>query len=167
MKRIMFLVFVFCLMLTVPAFVSAHANAEKEEIKATICKLMDKVSRTAETLDAAKALSVLSDDPKMVFFFDSKLYTKAELIKTLTEIYSKLESMKITMHTPTVQVLGPDTAVWTATGQAESVAKTGERYTEMLTETWIWKKESGEWRVVHYTESVKIPPATTKAGDKK
>ncbi|MCX5678867.1 MAG: nuclear transport factor 2 family protein [Candidatus Omnitrophica bacterium] len=166
MKRSVFLVFVFCLILIMPAFSSEQADTAKEEIKATICELMNRVTSTAETLDAAKTLSVLSDDPDAVFFFGSKPYSKAELVRTLAEAYGKLKSMKISMNAPKVEVLGADAAVWTATGRADSVGKSGESYTEMLTETWIWQKQSGIWRVVHYNESVTVPPLTPKNSDK-
>lgn len=135
-------------------------TAEKERITASVCEQMNTLMRTAETFDAAKALTVLSDDADAVFFFDSKPYSKQKLIEALTTIYATLSSMKTDMGKPRVTVLGPDAAVWTATGTVRSVGKTGEIYVEALTETWIWQRQNGAWRVVHSHESVAVPGTT-------
>jgi uncharacterized protein (TIGR02246 family) len=134
-----------------------NPSAKGEDIVATINALMDQVSRTAETLDAQKTVAILTDAPDAVFFFCSKPYSKAALAKALAEIYGTLTSMKINMTKTQVTVLGPDAAVWTATGTTSSVGKSGETFEESLTETWIWKKIDGQWRVIHYHESVARP----------
>jgi uncharacterized protein (TIGR02246 family) len=142
------------------------AAREDEQIKATVGALMEKLSRTAETFAAEKALAVLSDDADAVFFFDSKPCSKRQLIDTLTTIYATLQSMKINMDKPTITVLGPDAAVWAATGTATSVSKAGETFVETLNETWVWQRRNGAWRVVHSHESVAAPAATPAAGGK-
>ena len=127
---------------------SCFAGAEDETVS-TIIKLMDQVSRTAETLDAEKALSaVLTDDKGAVFTLNAKSYTKPEIIAKLGKIYSSLKSMNITMNKPVVKLLAPDTAMWTATGKGSSIMKSGQKYEEILTETWIWQKINGKWQVI-------------------
>lgn len=138
-------------------FLSCFAGAETvqnaDETVATIIKLMDQVSRTSETFDAEKALSVLTDEKGAVFILNAKSYTKPEIIAELKRIYGSLKSMKISMDKPVVKLLSPDTAVWIATGKGSSVMKSGEKYDEILTETWIWQKRDGKWQVIHYHEN--------------
>jgi uncharacterized protein (TIGR02246 family) len=138
----------------------ALSAAEKERVAASVCEQMNTLMRTAETFDAAKALAVLTDDADAIFFFNSKPYGKQKLIETLTTIYGTLSSMKTSMDKPRVTVLGPDAAVWTATGTARSVGKTGAIYVEALTETWVWQRQNGAWRVVHSNESAAVPDTT-------
>ncbi len=133
--------------------------AEQARVKATVGGLMDQLSRHAEALDAVKTLAVLSDEPDAVFLFCGKPYTKPQLVRTLTEMYGTLRSLKITMKPPTVTVLGADAAVWTTTGTAVSVNQEGETFTEELHETWVWQRRGGQWRVVHSHECVATPAA--------
>jgi hypothetical protein len=137
----------------------ATAKQDKEEISNTILKLMDNLSRTAETLDAGKTLAPLSNDKDAVFFFDSKPYNRAELAHRLGKIYGNVKNMSIKMDRQAVKVLGPDAAVWIASGKGKSVGKDGESYEEFLTETWIWQRMEGKWQVVHYHESVSALPS--------
>ncbi len=169
MKKIILLMSLVASTCVIASLTAADAvqnkNTKDEDIVTTINALMDNVSRTAETLDAKKALSVLTDDKDAVFFFCSKPYNRQELEKKLAKIYGNLSSMKINMNKPSVKVLAPDAAVWIATGTSSSVSKSGEKYEELLTETWIWKKIDGKWKVIHYNESATTPdPAPEKTG---
>lgn len=139
--------------------VSCFAGSEEETVS-TIIKLMDNVSRTAETFDAKKALSVLSDSKDAVFFLNGKAYTKQAIIAQLTKIYGSLKTMKIDMYKPVVKLLSPDTAVWIATGKGSSITKSGKKYDESLTETWIWQKIDGKWQVIHYHETAVPAPGS-------
>ncbi len=143
---------------------SATQEQDNSKIAATITKLMDELSRTAETLDAEKTLAPLSKDKDAVFFLDSKPYTRSELVHYLGKIYGSLRSMSIKMDSNSVKVLGPDAAVWIACGKGKSVSKSGESFEEYLTETWIWQKIDGKWQVTHYNETVVSLPNAEKKG---
>lgn len=136
------------------------AAAKNAEIVTTITKLMAELSQSAETLDAAKTLAPLTTDKEALFIFDSKLYTREKLVETLAAMYAQMKSMKIKMDPPKVRVLGPDAALWVATGTADSVDKAGAVFHERLIETWVWQRLDGKWQVVHYHEGVDSrPPA--------
>ncbi|MEI6422596.1 MAG: nuclear transport factor 2 family protein [Lentisphaerota bacterium] len=137
---------------------------DNAEIAATINKLMEQISRTAETLDAEKTLAPLTKDKDAIFFLDSKPYTLNELTHSLKGIYGNLKSMSIKMDKTCVKVYGNKAAVLIACGKGKSVSKTGQSYEEYLTETWIWQKTEAKWQVIHYHESVvNLPNAEKKA----
>jgi hypothetical protein len=147
-----------------PAAAPESATKTNLEIAATIEKLMDELSRTAETLDAEKTLAPLSKDKDAVFFLDSKPYTRSELIHYLGKLYGALKTMSIKMDRKCVKVLSPDAAVWIACGKGKSVSKSGESFEEYLTETWIWQRIEGKWQVIHYNETVASLPNAEKKG---
>lgn len=148
-----------------PAASPDPATKNNSEIAATIEKLMDELSRTAETLDAEKTLAPLSKDKDAVFFLGSKPYTRSELIHYLGKSYGSLKTMSIKMDRTCVKVLSPDAAVWIACGKGKSVSKSGESFEEYLTETWIWQRIEGKWQVIHYNETVASLPNAEKRGE--
>lgn len=167
MKRILFAVLISISIMSMNSSNAGDTDSAKQgdaKIAATINKLMEELSRTAETLDAEKTLAPLTQDKDAVFFFDSKPYTRNELTHLLRGIYGDLKSMSIKMDKTSVKVLGDNAAVWIACGKGKSVSKSGQSYEEYLTETWIWQKIEGKWQVVHYHESAAtLPNAGKKA----
>jgi len=135
---------------------------DNPEVAATVGKLMDELTATAQTLDAEKTLVPLSKDKDAVFFFDSKPYTRSELAHYMGKIYGSLKTMSMKWDRKYVKALGSDAAVWIAIGKGNSVSKTGESYEEFLTETWIWQRIDGKWQVVHSHESVVSLPNAEK-----
>ena len=142
---------------------SAQADAapprDDVRVRAEVGAAMESLIRAAGTLDAEKALAVLSDDADAVFFFDGRPYGKRQLIDALKTIYASLQSMRIRMVPPVITVLGPDAAVWAASGTATSVDKAGRTFVETLRETWVWQRRGGVWRVAHSHEAVAMTPA--------
>lgn len=142
----------------------ASGKQDNAEIAATISKLMDELTRSADTLDAEKTLAPLTQDKDAVFFFDSKPYTRNELTHVIRGIYGNMKSMSMKWDKTCVKVLGNNAAVWIACGKGKSVSKAGQSSEEYLTETWIWQRIDGKWQVTHYHESVtSLPNAGKKA----
>ncbi|MEI6783496.1 MAG: nuclear transport factor 2 family protein [Verrucomicrobiota bacterium] len=162
MKRISFAVPILISLATLNFAVAGEADVVSPgdaEIVAIINGLMERVSRTAETLDAEKTLAPLTRDRDAVFFFDAKPYTRGELTHCLGRLYGTLRSMSIKMDKTCVKVLGPDSAVWIACGKGQSISKSGKPSEEYLTETWVWQRKAGTWQVVHHHESVAALPS--------
>lgn len=141
---------------------------ENSEVAAAVRKCMDGLTGKAQALDAGKVLAPLSTDKDAVFFFDSKPYTRSELIHCIGKIYGSLKSTSMKWDRQYVKVLGPDAAVWIACGKCKSVTKSGESSEELLTETWVWQRVADKWQVIHSHESVaSLPDARKKAGVEK
>ncbi len=152
-----------CISVSVTESVETSA-VDNPEVAAAVAKLMDELTRTAQTLDAEKTLAPLSKDKDAVFIFDSKPYTRSELAHCMGKIYGSLKTMSMKWDMECVKVLGPDSAAWIACGKGKSVSKSGESYEEYLTETWIWQRIDGKWQVVHSHESVvSLPNAEKRA----
>jgi len=133
-------------------------DEEESEVTGTIDVMMQTMIAFAEKADVDQTFTDLSPDKKAVFFINDKVYDRKSLLEAFRETFGKLRSQKIQLKAPKVFLLGPDAAVWVAHGKGITQDKEGVSRTEALTETWVWKRDQGKWKVIHYHESA-VPVA--------
>jgi ketosteroid isomerase-like protein len=129
------------------------SKKEKALLAKNIDMMMAEVSANAERVDVDKTFRYISRGKDAVYFMNDKKYDAETLLKEFAGIFGGLKYQKLIFNYKHVIVLGPDAAVWTASGIGTSESQDGTKYVETLTETWLWQKISGRWVVTHYHES--------------
>lgn len=133
-------------------------DEEESEITGTIDVMMKTMIAFAEKADIEQTFTDLSPDKKAVFFVNDKVYDRKSLLEAFRETFGKMRSQKIQLKDSKVILLGPDAAVWIAHGKGVTQDKEGGARKEALTETWVWQRDQGKWKVIHYHESA-VPVA--------
>ena len=110
----------------------------------------------AAAVDAEKALSVTTKDKDFSFVTgDLMLVGYENILPQFKDTYSMLEKQHTELITSRVRLLSPDVALLTAVGEGTYTDKAGFTSEPVgLGATLVFVRTNGEWRVVHFHQSV-------------
>ncbi len=123
---------------------------------------MAEVHAAAQALDLEAVLARLDPDPACRYFIQGQPLNHADLGVFLKNAFSNLTRQEIHWRESSVQVLSPDSVLWTSHGRNPVVDAAGHESEYLLTETWLWKRQADAWRAVHYQETFLEIPSPEK-----
>jgi uncharacterized protein (TIGR02246 family) len=134
----------------------AAFNPEDPAVVAQIDSALRQAMAGAAAVDAEKALSVTTKDKDFTFVTgDLMLVGYENVLPRFKDTYSTLEKQHTELTTTRVRVLSPDVAVLTAVGEGTYTDKAGFTSEPVgLGATLVFVRKDGEWRVVHFHQSV-------------
>lgn len=133
---------------------AAFGGKEIRAIGDTINGMMDKVMAFASEGNADSAFQYLTEDTIAWFFTGGLAYSRQELLAMFKSQFAGMKQQKIAVLNSQVMVLSPGSAVWTCIADDFAEMKDASKIRQWLSETWIWHRDSGGWKVIHYHESV-------------
>ena len=134
----------------------AAFNPEDPAVVAQIDAALRQAMAGAAAVDAEKALSVTTKDKDFTFVTgDLMLVGYENILPRFKDTYSTLEKQHTELTTSRVRLLSPDVAVLTAVGEGTYTDKAGFTSEPVgLGATLVFVRKDGEWRVVHFHQSV-------------
>jgi uncharacterized protein (TIGR02246 family) len=131
-------------------------DPEDPAIVAQIDAALREAMAGAAAVDAEKALSVTTKDKDFSFVTgDLMLVGYDDILPRFQETYSALEKQHTELITSRIRVLSPDVAVLAAVGEGTYTDKAGFTSEPVgLGATIIFVRKNGEWRAVHFHQSV-------------
>jgi|GEM_PF-1431851 len=131
-------------------------NPEDPAVVAQIDAAMRQAMEGAAAVDAEKALAVTTKDKDFTFITGDLMLTGYDdILPRFRETYSALEKQHTEITTSRVRLLSPDVAVLTAVGEGTYTDKAGFTSEPVgLGATIIFVRKNGEWRAVHFHQSV-------------
>ena len=134
----------------------APVNPDDPDIVAAIEKATAVAIEGAVAADAEKALSVTTKDADFTFITGDTMITGYDnALATFRDTYSMLEKQTNEVISSRVRVLAPDVALVTAVTRGTYTDKAGFTSEPLgLGSTIVFVRRNGEWRAVHYHQSV-------------
>jgi uncharacterized protein (TIGR02246 family) len=131
-------------------------NPEDPAVAAQIEAAMRQAMEGAAAVDAEKALAVTTKDKDFTFITgDLMLVGYDDILPRFRETYSTLEKQHTEITTKKVRLLSPDVALLTAVGEGTYTDKAGFTSEPVgLGATIVFVRKDGEWRAVHFHQSV-------------
>ncbi len=152
MKSIM-IVFV-ALTLFIGACSREMSDKQIATIEAEIRGQVELMLDAAEKLDIGALKSFIADDENTTVYLSNSALSVDSWLTEMGAIFNDLESQKVEIIQDEVIVFSPKYAMWKASAKGAVKAVDAQGISEeLLTETWIWQKIDGNWKVVHYHES--------------
>lgn len=122
---------------------------EQDSIGKQINALMAQIIGSSEKLDTSVLENYLGDSPGARFYLQGRPYGKKSFPAALKELWAPYSGQKIQVMEPGTIVFTPDSAMWLAQTSGIATAKDGSQTGLSFSETWLWQKEEGAWKVVH------------------
>lgn len=137
-------------------YASPPVNPNDPEITAAIEKVVAVAREGAATANAEEALSVTTMDDDFTFLTgDTLIAGYDQALATFRDTYSMLRSQTSDVISSRVRVLAPDVVLVTAVTQGTYTDKAGFTSDPVgLGSTIIFVRKNGEWRAVHYHQSI-------------
>ena len=132
----------------------AFGDAEKTAIADTINGMMARVIAFASEGNADSTFQYLTEDSAAWFVTGGLAYSRHELLAMFKSQFAGMKQQKIAILKSHVAVLSPVSAIWTCIADDFIEMNDASRIGQRLSETWIWQREAGGWKVIHYHESV-------------
>jgi uncharacterized protein (TIGR02246 family) len=134
----------------------ASFDPEDPAIVAQINAAVTRAMEGAAAVDAEKALSVTTRDKDFTFVTgDLMLVGYDEILPRFRDTYSTLQKQSSEIISKRVRLLSPDVAVVTAITEGTYTDKAGFTSEPVgLGSTIIFVRRNGEWRAVHFHQSV-------------
>lgn len=131
-------------------------NPEDPAVVAQIDAALRQAMEGAAAVDAEKALAVTTKDKDFTFITgDVMLVGYENVLPRFKDTYSTLEKQHTEITTSRVRLLSPDVAVLTAVGEGTYTDKAGFTSEPVgLGATIIFLRRDGEWRAVHFHQSI-------------
>jgi uncharacterized protein (TIGR02246 family) len=132
------------------------ANPNDPEIVAAVEAILDKAVAAAAAADAEGALSAAARDDSFTFISgDTMLTGYDQALAAFRTTYAQLQKQTNEVITKRVRVLAADVVLVTAISEGTYTDKAG--FTSPLVglgSTAVFVRQNGQWRVVHYHQSV-------------
>jgi len=135
---------------------TAVVNPEDPAIVAAIDSILNVAMAGATSANAEQALSVTTKDQDFTFVTgDLMLVGYDGILNRFRDTYSMLQKQSSEIITKRIRVLSPDVAVVTAITEGTYTDKAGFTSEPVgLGSTIIFVRRNGEWRAVHFHQSV-------------
>jgi ketosteroid isomerase-like protein len=140
-----------------------------QAIRDTVIALDRAMNHAVDSLDCAKGMSYIADQPPVFFSNGHAVMTRSELLDLCQKMDAPRSGAEFDPDTVVAYVLGPDAAYVVHRGQYTVHLKNGATRDERLLMTTIWQRSDSGWRMVHLHESgipdttgVARKPAVTK-----
>ena len=131
-------------------------DPEDPEITAAVTQILDRAVAAASAADAEGVLSVTTRDDSFTFITDDvMLIGYDQALDAFRETYAMIQSQTNTPIERRVRVIAPDVVLVTAISEGTYTDHAG--YTSPpvgLGSTILFVKREGEWRVIHFHQSV-------------
>jgi ketosteroid isomerase-like protein len=125
--------------------------------------LMDKITGFASVGNADSTFQWLTNDSAAWFVTGGLAYSRPELLSMFKATFSDMQQQKIEPVKSQVLVFSPTSAAWICIAKDFVEMKDGKKIAQLLSETWLWQREAGGWKVVHYNESIlQMPDESVK-----
>jgi|GEM_PF-662391 len=144
----------------------ADDNAEIKKLATsdTINTLMVKVTTFANNLRLDSIAPFLSEDSTAVFISGGMHYSKKGFISTMQNVYNSMKVQNLQIIRSQVIITSPGNAIWISWLKNKYITKEDKPGEEFLCETWIWRRETAGWKVIHFHESImKLPGAEERS----
>ncbi len=140
---------------TPPALgVAQLSDAQRTEIEKILTEFHKEIFALVNQHSSAGYEKYLSESfQEKVGSGSTQAVSKAPFLKWLDNIFSQRESQTISPYKIKVSVLSPDVAYSLYVGGAQITMKNGRKGGYGNAMTYIWRKESGGWRIIHMHES--------------
>lgn len=134
----------------------AAFDPEDPAVTAQLDSAMRKAMAAAAAVDAEQALSITTKGADFTFVTgDVMLVGYDSVLPRFKETYSKLEKQSSEIVESRVRLLSPDVAVVTAISEGTYTDKAGVTSEPVgLGSTIVFVRRDGEWRAVHFHQSV-------------
>ena len=134
----------------------APVNPQDPEILAAVNSILDKAVAAAGAVDAEGALSVTTMDGDFTFLTgDTMLTGYDQALAAFRQTYAMLKGQTTEVIERRARVLSPDVVLVSAVSQGTYTDKAGFTSEPVgLGSTIVFVKRNGEWRVIHFHQSV-------------
>lgn len=134
----------------------APVNPNDPEIIAAIEKVVSVAQEGAAAADAERALSVTTMDDDFTFITEDTMITGYDkALASFRDTYSMLQKQTSEVVSSRVRVLAPDVVLVTGISEGTYTDKAGFTSEPAgLGVTIVFVRRNGEWRAVHYHQSV-------------
>jgi uncharacterized protein (TIGR02246 family) len=132
------------------------ANPNDAEIVAAVETILDKTIASAASLNADEVLSASIKDDTFTFITgDRMLKGYGESLAAFRETYAMLKGQTSQIVEKRIRVLSPDVVLVSAVSEGTYTDKAGFTSPPVgLGSTAVFVRRNGEWRVIHYHQSV-------------
>jgi uncharacterized protein (TIGR02246 family) len=134
----------------------ATVNPEDPQIVAAVNTILDQAVAAAAAVNAEKVLSFTTMDDDFTFITgDTMLTGYSQALPAFRETYAMLQGQTNEVVERRTRVLAPDVVLVSAVSQGTYTDKAGFTSDPVgLGSTIIFVKRNGEWRVIHFHQSV-------------
>jgi uncharacterized protein (TIGR02246 family) len=131
-------------------------NPNDPEIVATVDAILDQVVAAAARVDAERVLSVSTQDDTFTFVTgDTMLTGYDEALAAFRSTYAMLKGQAHEIIERRTRVLSPDVVLVSAVSEGTYTDKAGFTSPPVgLGSTAVFVRRAGEWRVIHFHQSV-------------
>jgi uncharacterized protein (TIGR02246 family) len=135
---------------------SRAVDPEDPEITAAVTQILERAVAAASAADAEGALSVTTRDDSFTFITDDVMLIGYEqALEAFRETYAMIRSQTSTPIEERVRVIAPDVVLVTAVSEGTYTDHAGFTSPPVgLGSTILFVKRQGEWRVIHFHQSV-------------
>jgi uncharacterized protein (TIGR02246 family) len=132
------------------------ANLNDSEIVATVQAILDKTAAAADAADAEGVLSASTKDDTFTFITDDVMLTGYdEALAAFRTTYALLQKQSSQIIEKRIRVLSPDVVLVSAVSEGTYTDKAGFTSPPVgLGSTAVFVRRNGDWRVIHFHQSV-------------
>jgi uncharacterized protein (TIGR02246 family) len=131
-------------------------NPNDPEIVAAVGAILDKAVAAAAAIDAERVLSASTRDDTFTFITaDRMLKGYDEALAAFRKTYALLQGQTHQVIERRIRVLSPDVVLVSSVSEGTYTDKAGFTFPPVgLGSTAVFVRRNGEWRVIHYHQSV-------------
>ena len=132
------------------------ANLNDSEIVATVQAILDKTAAAADAADAEGVLAASTKDDTFTFITDDVMLTGYdEALAAFRTTYALLQKQSTQILEKRIRVLSPDVVLVSAVSEGTYTDKAGFTSPPVgLGSTAVFVRRNGDWRVIHFHQSV-------------
>jgi ketosteroid isomerase-like protein len=154
MKSIAIAVCLMLFLVAVPVQAQTMTDAQKAEIEKILIENHKELIAAVNRLDVAGYVKFISDSfQERVGSGNVSARSKDPFLKWVGDAWSQRASQTVSPFDIRAFVLSPDSAYMLYVGGVQITSKNGRKGGYGNAVTYIWRKESGGWKVVHIHES--------------
>lgn len=141
------------------------SEAATKRVRSEVQAAVDAIVAASRAADVDGCLARISTSPGSRFADGETVYESLEAQRAIyKDVFARIRSQDLHLDRQEITVLSPDLAAYTGKGRFTSTYKTGETSPRRaFAWTFLWRRESGQWRIVHDHQSLGAPSEAASA----